>query len=39
MNVLCLCFTMLAINTWGAAFFKLDTMPDWANTTSVSNSC
>ncbi|KAF6038112.1 Indy-2 [Bugula neritina] len=36
MNFLCLGACMLAINTWGTAYFKLNTFPDWANITTTS---
>ncbi|KAF6038110.1 SLC13A5 [Bugula neritina] len=35
-NFLCLGACMLAINTWGTAYFKLNTFPDWANITTTS---
>ncbi|XP_064612534.1 Na(+)/citrate cotransporter-like [Liolophura sinensis] len=33
LNLMCIGIVNLGINTWGRAYFKLDTFPDWANTT------
>ncbi|XP_067935349.1 Na(+)/citrate cotransporter-like isoform X1 [Watersipora subatra] len=38
MNLLCLSVAMLAINTWGAALFKLNTFPSWA-ATGANSTC